>query len=107
MSETREELAKRLIKEVVKEEAEAVRVERTALRARVEELEVEKAKSSELWLAQTVVLGDTTERIAELEDALQDLLHICNSRGESLGLDEGGPVLDKARAALARRAPCG
>jgi len=33
--------------------------------------------------------------------ALIDLLAVAISRGEKLGLDDGGPVLDKARAALA------
>lgn len=38
----------------------------------------------------------------ELLEAIRDLLVIANSRGTSLGLDEGGPVLDKARAAIAK-----
>lgn len=33
-------------------------------------------------------------------DALIDLLAVAISRGDKLGLDQGGPVLDKARAAL-------
>jgi hypothetical protein len=37
---------------------------------------------------------------AELLEALQDTLIICVSRGTKLGLDDQGPVLDKARAAL-------
>lgn len=38
----------------------------------------------------------------ELLEALEMLLVITNSRGESLGLDDGGPVLDRARAAIAK-----
>ena len=38
----------------------------------------------------------------DLLDTLVDLLYITNSRGEKLGLDDGGPVLDKARAAIAK-----
>lgn len=38
----------------------------------------------------------------ELLAALEDLLKICISRGESLGLDNGGPVLDFARATIAK-----
>ena len=34
--------------------------------------------------------------------ALVDLLTIANERGAMLGLDEGGPVLDNARAAIAQ-----
>lgn len=37
----------------------------------------------------------------ELLEALRDTLEICLSRGSALGLDNGGPVLDKARAAIA------
>lgn len=38
----------------------------------------------------------------DLLDALEDLLQTCISRGNQLGLDDGGPVLDLARTALAR-----
>jgi hypothetical protein len=38
----------------------------------------------------------------ELLAALKDLLQITLSRGEKLGLDDGGPVLDKARATIAK-----
>lgn len=34
--------------------------------------------------------------------ALVDLLTIANERGAKLGLDEGGPVLENARAAIAQ-----
>lgn len=37
-----------------------------------------------------------------LEKAFRDTLHICISRGEKLGLDDKGPVLEQARAALAQ-----
>jgi hypothetical protein len=40
------------------------------------------------------------EEITLLREALKDTLTICISRGTALGLDDGGPVLDKARAAL-------
>lgn len=38
----------------------------------------------------------------DLLAALEDLLKTALSRGENPGLDEGGPVLDKARAAIAK-----
>lgn len=44
-----------------------------------------------------VLLVENADKISK---ALKELLMICNSRGAKLGLDEGGPVLDKARAAL-------
>lgn len=58
------------------------------------------------------VISDTNPLYAEIEqlkrerdalaEALRDTLRICISRGEKLGLDDGGPVLDKARNALAQ-----
>jgi hypothetical protein len=38
----------------------------------------------------------------ELLEALVDLLEVANSRGRRLGIDEGGPVLDKTREAIAK-----
>ena len=38
----------------------------------------------------------------DLLAALRDTLTICLERGHKLGLDDGGPVMDKARAAIAK-----
>lgn len=38
----------------------------------------------------------------DLLEALKDLLQTMLNRGEHLGLDDRGPVLDKARAALTK-----
>jgi len=46
-------------------------------------------------------ISESDPVIKALHEALKDTLTICVSRGTKLGLDDGGPVLDKARAAVA------